>query len=339
MPSPHEQLLLWDRQELDGLGSQVSGEMDVSFLHKSFCVAGLPLRAPKRVMEPWTRNDDKFALTVSPHKFMLPGGKMVEIGVPFGPKARLLAMWMATEIKDPTRAAGDRWLEIGKVTSWLRTIGIAPVTGRNGSLNAVKEQLVRLAFSQITMVMRGGDGDVDGHALFKSDRLIDGGLFRDGDLELYADGKHGQMTWPKGVLLSERAYDRFSRHAIPVPTARLARIAHSAMALDIFTFLCYRLPLLSPEGDELVRWRQLIAHFGSGEAPSKFRETFETSIRAALDAYPEANISLTEEGLRMAYSDPAALRRAFMVVPKAIPASAATGGDLIASTASLGDTP
>src|SRR3954463_15544798 len=75
-------------------------EMDISFLHKSFCVVGLPLRAPKKVSEPFTRNDDRFALTVTPHRFMLPSGRMVDVGVPFGPKARLLAMWMATEVRD-----------------------------------------------------------------------------------------------------------------------------------------------------------------------------------------------------------------------------------------------
>jgi hypothetical protein len=88
------------------------------------------------------------------------------------------------------------------------------------------------------------------------------------------------------------------------------------MAIDIFAFLCYRLPHLSPRETELVTWRQLISQFGSGETPSKFRETFEASIRCALDAYPEANVDLRpKEGLLMRWSDPAELRRAFFVVP------------------------
>ena len=64
-----------------------------------------------------------------------------------------------------------------------------------------------------------------------------------------------------------------------------------------------------------MSWRQLIAQFGSGEAPSKFRETFEGSIKNALEAYPEAEVVLTDEGLRMRYSDPADLRRAFVAMP------------------------
>jgi hypothetical protein len=311
--APYQQLDLWYDSADQGGPPRVLDDMDVSFLHKSFCIAGLPLRAPKNPKEPYTRNDNRFALTIAPNSFMLPGGEMVHVGIPYGPKSRLLAMWMATEVRDHERRPDNRWLEIGRVTHWLRSIGVEPVSGRRGSLNAVKDQLVRLAFSQFTMVMKNG---TVGDTMFKSDRLIESSVFEDGDFELYLRGDLGKMAWPKGIELSERAFDRFRKYSIPVPTARLAKIAHSAMAIDIFAFLCYRLPHLSPRETELVTWRQLISQFGSGETPSKFRETFEASIRCALDAYPEANVDLRlKEGLLMRWSDPAELRRAFFVVP------------------------
>jgi len=311
--SPYQQLDLWHDVADQCDAPRVLDDMDVSFLHKSFCIAGLPLRAPKNPKEPYTRNDNRFALTIAPNSFMLPGGDMVHVGIPYGPKSRLLAMWMATEVRDHERRTDNRWLEIGRGTHWLRSIGVEPVSGRRGSLNAVKDQLVRLAFSQFTMVMKNG---AVGDTMFKSDRLIESSVFGDGDFELYLCGDLGKMAWPKGIELSERAFDRFRKYSIPVPTARLARIAHSAMAIDIFAFLCYRLPHLSPRETELVTWRQLISQFGSGETPSKFRETFEASIRCALDAYPEANVDLRpKEGLMMRWSDPAELRRAFFVVP------------------------
>jgi hypothetical protein len=310
---PYHQLDLWHGGVDQSVPPRVLDEMDVSFLHKSFCIAGLPLRAPKDPKEPYTRNDSRFALTIAPNTFMLPEGMMVHVGIPYGPKSRLLAMWMSTEVRDHERHLNNRWLEIGRVTHWLRSIGVEPVSGRRDSLNAVKDQLVRLAFSQFTMVMKNG---AVGNTMFKSDRLIESSVFGDEDIEMYARGDLGKMGWPKGIELSERAFDRFRKYSIPVPTSRLAKIAHSAMAIDIFAFLCYRLPLISPRETELVTWRQLISQFGSGETPSKFRETFEASIRCALDAYPEANVDLRpKEGLLMRWSDPAELRRAFFVVP------------------------
>jgi hypothetical protein len=301
---PHEQQIMFE----DLPAAQRSRViLDVSFLHKSFCIAGLPLRAPKDVEKAFSRNDDTFALTVTPLSVTIPGRGEIKPGVPFGPKARLLAMWMATEVRDKSRSSGDRWLEFGKVMEWLSSIGIKPYS-RN--LDATKEQLVRLSFSAFTMFSKGADGNEH----FKNDVLIEGGTFGAGDLELFVDGKYGQMNWPKGLELSYRAYDRFSNHSIPVPTSRIARIAHSAMALDLFLFLCYRLPLLGPREQDLVSWRQLIAQFGNGEAPSKFKVSFENSIKNALEAYPEANVELTDEGLRMRYSEPADLRRSFYVV-------------------------
>jgi hypothetical protein len=104
-----------------------------------------------------------------------------------------------------------------------------------------------------------------------------------------------------------------------VPTARLAEIANSAMAIDIFMYLCYRLPLIPSGESDLLTWRALIAQFGSGESPSKFHDTFQASIRSALAAYSEADVDLTEEGLVLRYSDPAELRRAFIAVPRSLP--------------------
>ena len=79
----------------------------------------------------------EIALTIAPNSFMLPGGNMVHVGIPYGPKSRLLAMWMATEVRDHERRPDNHWLEIGRVTHWLRSIGVEPVSGRRGSLNAV----------------------------------------------------------------------------------------------------------------------------------------------------------------------------------------------------------
>jgi hypothetical protein len=126
----------------------------------------------------------------------------------------------------------------------MTSIGIK-VNGDN--VPATKDQLVRLAFSSFTMIMKN-----DGQTFFKQDRLIEGGIFPEQDLDHYAAGRFGKMRWPTGVELSQKAYDRFIQHAIPVPTARLAEIANSAMAIDIFMYLCYRLPLI-PSGESEPR--------------------------------------------------------------------------------------
>jgi hypothetical protein len=290
-------------QQLD-LPLPVGERIDVSFLHKSFCLAGLPIRRPKDNF--FSRTDDRFALTINSRKLALPGGGLFDTGVPWGAKARLLIVWMSTQAKDPNRVAGDRWLEIGRIREWLASIGIKP----NGdAIAATKEQLIRLSFASFDMVWRENGLD-----LFKGDQLVDGAAFDAGDLAHYATGAMDKVRWPTGILMSTRAYDRFSKDAIPIPTQRLREISHSAMAIDTFVYLCYKLPQVPKGETQLVPWRDLIASFGSKEAPSLFRANFSNSIATALNAYPEAKVDMTDEGLVLHHSDPAELRQAFISV-------------------------
>src|SRR5580700_1294233 len=129
MATKQEQLLLWEASNalvLGEVGTPLDGQLDVSFLLNGFCIAGLPLRRPRDNTLVWKRQDERFALTVQTTEIGLPGGSSFIAGLPFGPKARLLAMWLATEAKDPIRRSDDRWIEIGKITDWLRAVGISP---------------------------------------------------------------------------------------------------------------------------------------------------------------------------------------------------------------------
>jgi hypothetical protein len=297
-------LALEDPQNMVG----ADGRLDVSFLHQSFCMAGLPVRSPADPRY-FVRRDDRFSLMINSEFVGLPGSDQTfHVGVPWGAKARLLTIWMATQAKDPSRSSGDRFLEIGAVKPWLASIGITP----NGDgIARAKEQLIKLAFASFTMMFKES-----GVHMFKSDRLVDRAAFGDGDLLHFSQGSMEKVRWPLGIELTEKALIRFREYGVPIPTSRLTAIANNATAIDLFVFLCYRLPQLSPAESELVSWNALAGQFGkvggAREPPSRFRDTFEGSIAAALRAYPEANVELTNEGLVLRYSDPAVLRRAFI---------------------------
>jgi hypothetical protein len=92
-----------------------------------------------------------------------------------------------------------------------------------------------------------------------------------------------------------------------------------------------------------------MAQFGSSEFASRFKQAFSESIKRTLDAYPEANVAMTAEGLVLRHSEPAELRRAFVAVAGSVPRRARaaprprkspratdssgleTGGDLLSS--------
>jgi Plasmid encoded RepA protein len=317
MTSTGHQLSLWARDLVAASREDCpagDSQIDVSFLHRGFCIMGMPLRQPKDSQRPFSRHDGRFALTIEPASVTLPEGAMVNIGVPFGPKARLIAMWMATEVQNPRRRTADRILELNGITDWLEALGIPARGGATGSIAATKDQFMRLAFSTFTMVLRGPNSE----ELFKRESLVESGIFGGDDLALYRAGLVSQMNWPHVISLTHNTYDRFLNDAIPIPTVRLREVANNAMAIDILVYLSYRLPTLGRHDTAILTWRDLMAQFGSGSAgefASKFKDTFLQSIRRAIEAYPEAQLEITSEGLVMRYSDPVDLRRAFVALP------------------------
>src|ERR1700757_801433 len=198
MVSSGGQLSLWTHELVTGSRaerSQEGGHLDVSFLHRSFCIMGMPLRQPKDSLRPFTRHDGRFALTIEPASISRPDGELISVGVPFGPKARLIVMWMATEVQNPRRNTTDRVLELDGITDWLEALGIPARGGVTGSIVATKDQFIRLAFSTFTMVLRGPNSE----ELFKRESLIESGIFGGDDLTLYRDGQVSQMAWPRVI--------------------------------------------------------------------------------------------------------------------------------------------
>ncbi len=283
---------------------------DISFLHKGFCHCGLPLRKQENGTV-WSKSDGHFSFMVTGSPYTLSNGQVIEIGLPYGSKARLLSVFLASEIKNPNRRPDDRTIHFGRVSQWLRDVGVTPSSGAKGTIQATKEQLIRLAFATFTMTMKGENKT----QWFHRESLIEGGCMADGDMESFAQGDYTKLSWPDHVTLTHNAHQRMMTQAIPIATQRLQAIASNASAIDFFVWLSYRLPRI-PLGDEiLVPWSALCFQFGDAPYASKFKQVYLESIKTALAAYPEANVDITAEGLVLRYSEPSVPRRPMVAVP------------------------
>ncbi len=307
---------LLDQLDL-ALETQNAGDdcLDVSYMSRSFCLSGLPLRrqflkdpSTGKVLEPrqeetvFSRTDGAVSLTIGSQPFVMPDKTRVTVGVPYGARARLLILWLTTQ----ARATQSRFLEIGRIEDWLNDAGIA---FNPDSVSSAKEQLIRLSFANFTMVMKQDD-----YEFFTADRLIDKAVFQKDDIVNAKNGKFASVRLPLGVELSSKAYERFTgQGVIPVSTEALRKISHNAMAIDIFLYLSYKLPLISLGDTELLSWSRLVNQFGNGETKSRFRQNFDPSISQALSAYRGANVDITKEGLVLRYSDPVEVRKMFVV--------------------------
>ncbi|MEI7607844.1 MAG: replication protein RepA [Rhodospirillaceae bacterium] len=287
--------------------------LDVSYMSRSFCPSALPLRrqfergsTTKREVTTFRRTDQWFSVSVSTKPIHIPGesgGENVHFGLPYGAKARLLILWMATQARALSHSS-DRYMEIGRISEWLEEVGIA---GNPDSVRSAKEQLVRLSVAEFTMSLTDRS-----RTRQDSYNLMDSVIFANEDLRAYRDGELGQVRFPLGLKLSTRAYEEFCGPAvIPVSTQALRTIANNAMAIDLYLYLSYRLPSIPPGETEMLTWKKLAKQFGAGETPSRFRLVFLPSLEKALLAYEGANVDIQDEGLVLRFSPPE--RKLFVV--------------------------
>lgn len=302
--------------ELALTGEPVSTETpyDVAFMHRSLCVAGLPTRRPPHspgTTAEFRRQGQGFNLKLITPNFDIPNRNIsIPVGVPYGAKARLLILWMATQAKERQHDS-SRFIEIPHIKEWLNAIGIGTA---GDAINQTKEQLIKLCHTTFHASLIA-DYEGEETVFFRNDLFVEAGALAVEDLLHFRDGHLDKIRWPTGIVLTPTAWKRFNRDVVPVPVNRLRQVAHSATAIDVFLYLSYRLPLIPKGSVEQVSWRTLSAQFGNkAQPPSKFRENLGAAISAALRAYPEAKIDETPEGLTLHHSDPAVLRKAYTAV-------------------------
>lgn len=302
-------------------------DLDVSFLHSSFCLTGLPLRAltrrkqtPTGTTLPATTSERKeittfhrrgtaCSLSINTPTLPLPDGRDLTIGVPYGARARILLLWLTTEAQRQ-RDNGNRWFEFGSIRSWINQTGISYC---KETIESVKDQLIRLSFANFTMTL-----NQNSLTYFKNDILFESGVFHDDDLLNYADDNLAAVRMPIGLELSQKAFERFTgTGAIPIPTQSLQTIANNSMAIDLFVYFCFKLRQIPQNETHMITWKNLIAQFGSGEPRSLFIQSFRGSIEKAIVALTCARVDVDEEGLRLHHAPPADFRRMFVVAPQA----------------------
>src|SRR3954467_8611446 len=70
---------------------------DLVFLHSAFCMVSLPAREPKDDANEWYKSNGNVSLTINSPAIYLPDGTRQVAGIPYGPRARLILMYLQSE--------------------------------------------------------------------------------------------------------------------------------------------------------------------------------------------------------------------------------------------------
>jgi hypothetical protein len=263
-----------DRRVVEAAHAYLSAEEnDIGFLYSGWAQAALPhRRLPDDQI--WQVETDRVTLLVQPGA--RPGKPPIQIGVPYGSRARLILLYLQSE----ALRTGSRDITLGRsLNEWLRRLGI-PLGGR--SAKDVRDQAERI--SRCRMSFQIVHGSKSG---LVNQSIMDTAMFVDED-----ESRQGRMLLETATL-SQMFFDQLKRHPVPIEEAAVRQIANNSLALDVYCWLAYRLHVLP--GPTPITWKALHAQFGQAFARrDHFRQQFKHTLDLALSVYPTAEVEMSE---------------------------------------------
>ena len=269
-----------------------------SFLHSALCAMSLPVRRPANEMAPIIRLDGQYKLAITPRPVLQANGQLEALGVPYGALPRLILIHVMSQAVR-TRS---REVHLGiTFTDWMRRMGYRTISyGPRGSATLVRQQLDKLLACE-WIIRWDGEGE-DGTKEFgiKEIKLSD-------EYVGYDTAKAG---FGRNLKLTEGFFEHLRQHAVPLDETAIRQLRESPTALDLYTWLAYRLPRLIPRRPATLSWQQLAVHFGNdGNNIRKFRQTVRDAWERQVSAvYPEARADFDASLIRL-HASPAPLSR------------------------------
>lgn len=254
-----------------------------AFLHSALCAMSLPTKRPKDDTVPIVRQDGKYALAISPRPVLQQkDGKMVSrvLGVPYGSYPRVALIYLLSQ----ALKSRSRDVYLGRnFTEWMRRLGYQTVSyGPRGTANLMREQVDRLLACEWQIRW---DETSDGDSAFavRDVKISDeyaGSLDRDG-------------TFAREVRMSEIFYKHLVQHAVPLNEVAVRELKGIPTALDLYTYLAYRLPRINGDRGQVISWDQLAKHLGNEADSKRFRQTVRETMQIVSAVYPNADVDVS----------------------------------------------
>ena len=263
---------------------------EITYQHTVLCQTCLPYRNLGDSVREWEREQGRIALKINAGEVRNPDTQeWVKLGLPFGPKPRLVLMHLnaeAIKTQSPVIEVED------SLTSFAREVlGWGP-NGRE--IRVMKDQLARLAAATIRL------------AVTKEDRAfqVNTQIVTAFDLWFPKDERQ-RVLWPSTIELNQKYFENLTRHAVPLDERAIAALSHSAMALDIYAWLAQRLHRIEFGKSQFVPWKSLKDQFGFNHKHMwKFRQVFLKALGQVHSQYRGARIGIDDRGLTLHHSLP-----------------------------------
>jgi hypothetical protein len=269
---------------------QISAEPPsrADFLHTVMCVVGLPRSRTEELR--FERRNGHLSMLLEAGK-LYNGRQWVQQPLPYGSTPRLVMVHVSSE----AIRTRSRTVEIGdSMRSFLTTLGMTTSGGPRGGYGGLRRQMEALAACRLTLGMFA-----EGQVITKKADPIE-------QFTAWLDQDGTQPTlWPGSLELTHDFYNTLLDHAVPLDHRALAALKHSALALDVYTWLAHRLCRVKEISGVKLSWQNLLDQFGQEYADTRnFKHEFKNVLRQVLLVYLDARVEEVEGGLKLFPSRP-----------------------------------
>ena len=250
----------------------------IAYLHSFLAQIGLP-RSRQRVPDgsdalEYERRSGNCALLVQAG-MIATGRGFSRQPIPYGPKARLMLMDICT------RAVKSRSPEVDlepSVRQYLtKRLGLEWGGGKRGQYTLFRRQALALAACSMRLVVERGNRVTQFQGMPIS--RFDAWAVNDDGVQL--------PLWPGELRLSMEFYESLIEHGLPIDMQAYYALSHSALAMDIYTFLAHRLHRIS--NPVVISWHTLRDAMGPEYVEVRnFRQKFLAALEKVMRVYPEA---------------------------------------------------
>ncbi|MFS0391117.1 replication protein RepA, partial [Corynebacterium striatum] len=243
-----------------------------------------------------------------------PSGKIVvysDEGLPYGKYPRLIMAYVITravanagKVKDGTLTIDEACrIPLGhSMNHFLQAIGVPTRAngGRRGNLTILREQLLRLAGSMITV--KSDDGI---HARGRNTQLME-------EWDLWFDSRDpNQGSFIESYLkLTPQFFKHIAESPIPIDL-NVLRELNKPRAMDLYIWLTVKQYWLAKNNREVYTftWDMIAANFttkalDSNDARQNFRKEIKKAIQELRTAWPNAGITADTDGVTVTRTAP-----------------------------------
>lgn len=254
------------------------------YQHSILCAVTLPRsKQPERI---YKRDYQGWSILLEAG-YAYNGKDFLSQPLPYGPKSRLAFMHICSE----AIRTQSPFVEMERsARAFMDKIGI---TNGGTQYRQFRQQMMALSACRMTLGYRNADGSIETHDS-KPIKNFEAWLTDD-------EGQPG--LWASTLTLHQEFFDDLREHAVPLSGTAIRALSHSALALDAYGFLAYRLHSL--EKPVTITDAQFHGQMGQEYRTLKdFKKEFGPAMRAALDVYPDAEVERIKGGFLLKPSRP-----------------------------------